>query len=81
MLLILGLIATIVIASLVFMAYAMVLTFMLIGGIVFALCTLLYFGIEQATHGNNALLITAAIIWVVALLVLLAIYRNNRPPS
>ena len=81
MLLILGLLLTIVIGTLVFMAYAMVLTVMVIGGIAVALCALLYFGIEQASQGHNALLITAAIIWVVALLTLLFIHRKNQPPS
>ena len=79
MIAILSLQVAIALGALVFMAYAMMFTLILLVGIVAALFALLYFGIQQAAQGNNALLIVAVLVWKIFLLVALAVFRNSRP--
>lgn len=81
MIAILSLLVSIAVGALMFMAYAMMFTLILLVGIVAALCALLYFGIEQAAQGNHALLIVAVLVWVIVLLVALAVFRNGQPPK
>lgn len=60
-----------------FMAYAMVFTVVLVLGVLLALVTLLAFGLEHAERGEYGLLVVAALVWVAALAVLLAVRRSS----
>lgn len=78
MALIFAFLLTLLLGVLTFMAYAMVFTVLLVGGVLVALCALLFFAIEAALRGDYALLLTAVVLWLVALWAGSVIARSNR---